>query len=83
MARACEAPLQADERQKLLALLGNNSDKVRQSGISPQNLASLVAHNPTVATACLHLLLETPRKPQYLTALVTMDMTLHGMEVVN
>lgn len=83
MARACEAPLQSDEREKLLALLGDSPDKVRQSGISPKNLAALVTHNPQVATAALDRLLDTPQQPQYLTELVTMDMSLHGMEVVN
>jgi hypothetical protein len=56
---------------------------IKNCGLSPQNLGHLVEHNPLVAHACLLLILKEPNKNDYLSALVTMDMSLYSMEVVN
>mmetsp|Transcript_4262 Transcript_4262/g.7097 ORF Transcript_4262/g.7097 Transcript_4262/m.7097 type:complete len:528 (-) Transcript_4262:214-1797(-) len=66
---------------------------IADCGFSPQTLASLVEHNPLIAHECLLRIIvssnsDTTSKQQndandYLSALVTMDMSLHSMEVVN
>jgi hypothetical protein len=68
---------------------------VRESGLTPQTLPRLVEHNPLVAHECLVRILKTTTTDKnddhtintdandYLTSLVSMDMSLHSMEVVN
>ena len=62
---------------------------VEESGLTPQTLPRLVEHNPMVATECLLRILgpgsqqSEDTKNGYLSSLVSMDMSLHTMEVVN
>ncbi|GAX09381.1 hypothetical protein FisN_6Lh245 [Fistulifera solaris] len=62
---------------------------VRECGLNPQNLHRLVENNPMVAHECLLRILRPSSdyseddKNEYLSSLVSMDMSLHTMEVVN
>lgn len=72
---------------------GDSMRLIADCGLSPQTLAPLVEHNPLIAHECLLRIIvsskeESGKKKQndandYLSALVTMDMSLHSMEVVN
>uniref|UniRef100_A0A7S2L8L6 CCR4-NOT transcription complex subunit 11 n=1 Tax=Leptocylindrus danicus TaxID=163516 RepID=A0A7S2L8L6_9STRA len=66
---------------------------IRSCGFQPQSLPDLVENNPMIAIECLlHLMtakssndggLSERERNEHLSALVTMEMSLHSMEVVN
>ena len=65
---------------------------IRSCGLEPHNLTQLVDKNPMIAIECLiHLMAESEdnggftehERNEHLSALVTMEMNLHSMEVVN
>lgn len=96
--QAFETPLSPDAQRKVLNALSSSAKDdetaeesaamqlIKECGLTPQNLAKLVEHNPLVANECLLRILCTspdPVKNEYLSALVGMDMSLQSMEVVN
>ena len=91
---AFRAPLSAGDEEKVLEALQEHNDRLLlDSGLSPRTLSNLVEHNPILAHDCLVRILEKKggdnttvellSPNDYLSALVTMDMSLHSMEVVN
>lgn len=62
---------------------------IKECGLTPLNLPKLVEHNPLIACECLVYILlyynnqNEDLKNEYLSSLVSMDMSLHCMEVVN
>lgn len=88
-------PLAPNEQRLVLEML-HSSDRgtvqrlLQESGLTPLNLPRLVDHNPMVAHECLLRILDPmesdhsdDEKNEYLSSLVSMDMSLHTMEVVN
>ena len=83
---AFKAPLSTLEERQALEALQDNPRLLLDSGLSPQTLTDLVEHNPSLAHECMLRILQEddPQETNvYLSALVTMDMSLHSMEVVN
>ena len=92
--QAFESPLSPDAQRIVLEAIKDDDGSeepvstrlIQDCGLTPQNLARLVEHNPLVANECLTRILTTcpePVKNEYLSALVGMDMSLQSMEVVN
>jgi CCR4-NOT transcription complex subunit 11 len=52
-------------------------------GLTPQRLPELVEHNPAVAVVALSRLMVLGRVSEYLSVLVSMELSLHSVEVVN
>lgn len=78
------------EKIKPFADTASAARLIEESGLTPQNLPRLVEHNPMVAHECLLRILDPDEdkynedeKNEYLSSLVSMDMSLHTMEVVN
>mmetsp|Transcript_32789 Transcript_32789/g.101583 ORF Transcript_32789/g.101583 Transcript_32789/m.101583 type:complete len:220 (-) Transcript_32789:723-1382(-) len=82
LTRACQSPLVPSEQRHALSVLASDSNTVVQCGLTPNMLPDLVENNAAIAIKCLSKL-SSRLLPDYLSALVTMDMSLHSMEVVN
>lgn len=83
LARALQGTLPPAQHEKVLIEFAKDSKLVYHCGITPRKLPLLVEHNPQIAVEILTKLINSPEIADYFTALVSMDMSLHSMEVVN
>lgn len=83
LARALKTPIPESLQQRFVSQLDADPKMVHLCGLTPQKLSDLVQNNATVATKALLTLASSKKMVHYLGALVSMDMSLHSMEVVN
>ena len=78
-------PLPPPQQQDLINELKKSTAQglLSQLSVTPEQLPSIVENNPLVAIELLNHLLSTPQSAGFLSALASMDMSLHSMEVVN
>ncbi|CAL8096493.1 unnamed protein product [Calicophoron daubneyi] len=83
MSMALTASLPQPQQHTVIQAITDNPSLVPNLGVTPENLPSLVNCNPVIAIEVLQLLVNSPQKEDYYKALVSMDLTVHSMEVVN
>uniref|UniRef100_A0A914VPA9 CCR4-NOT transcription complex subunit 11 n=1 Tax=Plectus sambesii TaxID=2011161 RepID=A0A914VPA9_9BILA len=81
--KALTGPLQTAESNKLIEALKADDTLVKRVNMSPEKLPKLVEDNPMIAVEVLYILIPTKEISTYFEALVNMDLSVHGMEVVN
>ncbi|KAL1197825.1 hypothetical protein V5N11_026496 [Cardamine amara subsp. amara] len=83
LVKGLKVTLSPTEQEDITTELTNDPKLVYHCGITPRKLPQLVEHNPQIAVEILTKLINSPEIADYFTALVSMDMSLHSMEVVN
>ncbi|KAH0888442.1 hypothetical protein HID58_050871 [Brassica napus] len=81
--KGLKVTLSPTEQEDITTALANDPKLVYHCGITPRKLPQLVEHNPQIAVEILTKLINSPEIVDYFTALVSMEMSLHSMEVVN
>ncbi|CAH8380984.1 unnamed protein product [Eruca vesicaria subsp. sativa] len=83
LVKGLKVTLTPTEQEDITTSLANDPKLVYHCGITPRKLPQLIEHNPQIAVEILTKLINSPEIVDYFTALVSMDMSLHSMEVVN
>ncbi|KAJ4882545.1 hypothetical protein Rs2_32638 [Raphanus sativus] len=83
LVKGLKVTLSPTEQENITTSLANDPKLVYHCGITPRKLPQLVEHNPQIAVEILTKLINSPEIVDYFAALVSMDMSLHSMEVVN
>jgi len=85
MSKAVTNPLTRHDSQTLINFLHEEGDPkiVQQLGMNPAKFPDLVEYNPIVAHEVLLMVMNTNQVTEYFQQLVSTDVTIHSMEVVN
>ncbi|XP_056861228.1 uncharacterized protein LOC108844367 isoform X1 [Raphanus sativus] len=83
LVKGLKVTLSPTEQEDITTALANDPKLVYHCGITPRKLPQLVERNPQIAVEIITKLINSPEIVDYFTALVSMEMSLHSMEVVN
>ncbi|THD20745.1 CCR4-NOT transcription complex subunit 11 [Fasciola hepatica] len=80
---ALRAALPQPQQHTLLSAIKENPGIVPNLGITPENLPNLINSNPIIAIEILEVLIDGVQKEDYYNALISTEVTVHSIEVVN
>ncbi|CAL5228136.1 g11215 [Coccomyxa viridis] len=83
IAAALEGPLLPNDQQKIIHEIQEDEQVLQRCRMDPAMLPPLVEHNPGIAAALLLRCLKGESAPDYLAVLVSMELSLHSLEVVS
>ncbi|KAG5451223.1 CCR4-NOT transcription complex subunit 11 [Clonorchis sinensis] len=81
--KAMNSTLQQSDQQTIVQMISENPNLVHSLGINVENLPNLVNRNPVIAIEILAVLVDSPKAEEFYDALVSMEVTVDSLEVVN
>ncbi|CAH8570715.1 unnamed protein product [Heterobilharzia americana] len=80
---AIASTLTQSQQQTVVQAIKDNPNVIYNVGITSEILPNLVNRNPVIAIEVLQLLITSPKRDEYLNALLKMEVTVQSIEVVN
>jgi hypothetical protein len=85
MLKAYKSRLNLEQNNQVVNLLKSDERLLYRAGLAstPERLQPLVDNNPSLAEHCLVQLMQTNHSVDFLNALISLQLSLHSMELVN
>nr|CAH8855573.1 unnamed protein product [Trichobilharzia regenti] len=83
IATAMASTLTQSQQHTIVQAIKDNPNVIHSVGITAEILPNLVNRNPVIAIEVLQLLITSPKRDEYLNALLKMEVTVQSIEVVN
>ncbi|TNN08008.1 CCR4-NOT transcription complex subunit 11 isoform 6 [Schistosoma japonicum] len=80
---AMTSTLTQSQQQTIVQAIKENPNVVYNVGITSDILPNFINRNPVIAIEVLQLLISSPKRDEYLNALLKMEVTVQSIEVVN